>query len=1676
MMSNNEFSPRPSKRARLFSLYRLAAAFVPAVMLGFVALAAQTEPAAQEIPNNFAHLSIKDGMSQGSAYTILQDRRGFIWIGTEDGLDRYDGYNFKIYRPSDDIHSLTDNTTYVLFQDSQGAIWVGTKNGLNRYDRDLDRFTRFFSDPNNLESLGHNTIRAVCESRDGTLWIGTDGGLNSFDRKTGKFTRYKGRPAARDNAGQGEIYSIVEDSAGILWLATNGGLHSFEPKTGKVTRFSHDPRDPWSLSSNQTRVVFEDRDGTLWVGTEGGGLNALDRKTGKFTHYLNVFGRPRSLSHNNVYAIFQDRSGSLYVGTYAGLNIFDFRTKDFTVIRNNPADSNSLSYDYIISFLEDKAGVLWIGNRGTGVDKFDPYQNKFRLYQRVGNDPRGLVSNSIRGFLEDASGNLWIATEDLGLDYWDRKTNTHTHIQHDPGNPAGLSSNATYTLRWDNAGKLWIATLGGGLDKYDPKTKKFIPYRHNPDDPASLSHDSVRGLCVDHSGTVWAGTEGGGLNKLVPGTQTFVHYQNDPAQPDSLSHNIARVVYEDRSGTLWVGTFGGGLNKLDREKGTFVRYRHSRTDSNSLCDDFIMVITEDAHGNLWIGTLNGLSKFDPKTGTFVCFTDKDGLPNNSAYGVLIEDADNIWVSTNRGLARFDPNAKSAKGFNVSDGLQSNEFNGGTCLKTRAGEMFFGGPNGFNGFTPARIKDNPYPPDVVITDLQIFNESVYPQQKIFGRTVLEKVITETTDLVLSYRARLISFEFAALHFSAPEDNQFAYRLEGLEKNWINSKNRRFVSYTNLAPGRYTFRVKAANDDGVWNEQGVAVRLRIVPPFWKTWWFLGLAFLAAVFSTYSIVSTRVRNVRNRTALLENKVRERTSELQEQIAVRKNAETEIERRQKYLEGILFNSPNAVVTTDRNSLITEWSPGAEKIFDWRREEVLGRNIDDIVIRPEFKEEAVRYQRAVLAGETTSTFKGVRHRKDGTPINVILAGSPLVIGGEVVGSIAVYTDVTELKRTEAELERRQKYLESVLFNSSNAIVAIDAEAKILEWSPGAEKIFGWTKDEVLGKDIDDFVVKREFREEARRRTEATLSGQRAESVESVRHRKDGTPINVFISSSPIYIGKEFAGAIFVYTDITELKKAEAAANEASRAKSEFLANMSHEIRTPMNGIFGMTELALETNLTHDQREYLEAVKASAESLMNIINDILDFSKIEAKKVELETIPFRLRDTVHAMISSVALLAEKKGLELAYNIPPDVPDRVLGDPGRLRQILTNLLSNSIKFTQKGEVVFTIEAEEQTETSVRLHCRVRDTGVGIAPDKIQMIFDPFTQADTSTTRMFGGTGLGLAITSQLVELMDGHIWVESELDKGSTFHFIMTLALQTQTEEESVPVRYEDLKDIPVLVVDDNATNRHILRDMLSHWGLKPTLADSTTAALACLNQAYDSGGPFRVIVTDLNMPGMDGFELAAEIKKRPEYGNLMIIMLSSAGFRGDSARCRELGLSAYLTKPVKQSLLLNAIMLALGPAIEKKGGAALITRHTLIQSRARYSVLLAEDNVINQKLAVRILENRGHRVSVAANGREALDALAKDRFDVVLMDVQMPVMDGFQTTTEIRRRERDTATHLPIVAMTAHAMKGDREKCLLAGMDDYVSKPLKPLDLLKTIELAVERTAKDRHATEADVK
>ncbi len=488
-----------------------------------------------------------------------------------------------------------------------------------------------------------------------------------------------------------------------------------------------------------------------------------------------------------------------------------------------------------------------------------------------------------------------------------------------------------------------------------------------------------------------------------------------------------------------------------------------------------------------------------------------------------------------------------------------------------------------------------------------------------------------------------------------------------------------------------------------------------------------------------------------------------------------------------------------------------------------------------------------------------------------------------------------------------------------------------------------------------------------------------------------------------------------------------------------------------------MTELALDTDLTAEQREYLGMVKSSADHLLEVINDILDFSKIEAGKLDIEPIDFRLRDSLDDTLATLAMRAHKKGLELADDVRSDVPDALVGDPGRLRQVVVNLVGNAIKFTERGEVVVRVEIESAADGAVCLHFAVSDTGIGIPRDKQDRLFQAFSQVDTSTTRRYGGTGLGLAISSQLVQMMGGRIWLNSESGWGSTFHFTARFGLSSAAETRSV-LGFESLHNLHVLVVDDNATNRRILQEMLTNWRMKPTVVDGGPSALAALEQAQAAGQPFALVLLDSMMPEMDGFDLAERIRERPEFVGATLMMISSADRRDDADRCRQLGVSAYLTKPIRQSELLDAIMTALGASVGVEDRLVLAPSYAIARAERSLRLLLAEDNAVNQKLAIRLLEKRGHSVVLARNGKEAITALDAQPFDAVLMDVQMPEMDGFEATATIRLRENATGKHTLIVAMTAHAMKGDRERCLAAGMDGYVSKPLQPHELFAVVE------------------
>jgi len=667
-----------------------------------------------------------------------------------------------------------------------------------------------------------------------------------------------------------------------------------------------------------------------------------------------------------------------------------------------------------------------------------------------------------------------------------------------------------------------------------------------------------------------------------------------------------------------------------------------------------------------------------------------------------------------------------------------------------------------------------------------------------------------------------------------------------------------------------------------------------------------------------------------------------------------------------------------------------------------------------------------------------------------------------------LYRANEELTRQAAELRESQALMASIVETAPDAIVTIDHLSRVLEFNPAAEGIFGYSKGEVVGRRLDGLIIPpaaRKAHNDGLAQYLATSEGRAiGRRIEVTSINACGTEFPAELTINPV--NRQGLPPLFVgfIRDITARKIAEESlrdaaqtAQAASRAKSEFLANMSHEIRTPMNGVIGMTELALDTELTSRQREYLGLVKSSADSLLTVINDILDFSKIEAGKLSLHQVPFALRAALDETLQALALRAHTKGLELACRIGLDVPDALIGDSGRLRQVLVNLIGNAIKFTERGEVIAGVAVENAGSDEVTLRVAVADTGIGIPADKLRTIFQPFEQADGSTTRRFGGTGLGLTISAKLVELMGGRIWIESEPGVGSTVWFTAKLGVQSHDASCRSEPNLPQLEGLPVLIVDDNATNRLILKEVLTSWGARPIALDCGPVALDALRSAAARGEPIPIALVDGMMPEMDGLDLAEHIRSEPWIAAVRLLLLTSAGQPEDMTRCRALKISACLTKPVRQSELFDAVMKAMAPWDPPEEiphphfDASALSGP--VSAQRGFRVLLAEDHLVNQKVAVRMLQHQRHSVVVAPDGRLALEALRNGRFDLVLMDLQMPEMDGFEALKAIRDREAVTGEHMPVIALTAHAMHGDRERCLRAGFDGYLAKPICRADL-----------------------
>ncbi|HWQ45767.1 MAG TPA: response regulator, partial [Longilinea sp.] len=741
----------------------------------------------------------------------------------------------------------------------------------------------------------------------------------------------------------------------------------------------------------------------------------------------------------------------------------------------------------------------------------------------------------------------------------------------------------------------------------------------------------------------------------------------------------------------------------------------------------------------------------------------------------------------------------------------------------------------------------------------------------------------------------------------------------------------------------------------------------------------------------------------------------------------------------------------------VYEWvNPSLAEFYGLKPEQLKGMTARGLFPTDEMYEELGKsaYEKMAKGETSDNTYLLAKH--DGTPFWCRFIGKALDPEHVLNGVVWMFEDITEKKRAEDEIVRQKLYFESLVATSPVAIVVLDDEGKITSCNPAFEKLYGYTSDEVIGKDLDSLVTQPEKVNEAIELTHKVAEG----AVHDIgkRKRKDGTLVDVEIFGVPIVVNGQKVASLGLYHDISDLMQARREAEEANSAKSEFLANMSHEIRTPMNGVIGMLELTLDTQLTAEQRDFLTVSMQSAELLLGLINDILDFSKIEAKKLVLENIDFNLRNTVEDIAFTLAKKAQDKGLELACLIHPDLLSDIRGDPARIRQIIVNLAGNAIKFTQQGEIFIRAEPLEETEKEVKIHFSVQDTGIGIPLERQEHVFDRFTQADGSTTRKYGGTGLGLAICKQLVDLMKGQIGVTSIPGDGSTFWFDVTFEKQPKGKSKPIVVASPvELEDVHILGVDDNATNRMILTKVVEGFGCRIDVAASGEEGLIKLQAAKNARDPYKIVLLDMQMPELDGEQTAKLIKVDPSLSDLKIVILTSMGQRGDAIRMEALGCNGYLLKPVKQQVLKDMLISVMGCKEDEK--PVLVTRHILSEQRRQgMTILLAEDNPVNQRLAVILLQKAGYSVDAVTNGLQAVEQVKKKTYQAVLMDVQMPELDGFEATQRIREWEKGTGGHIPIIAMTAYALKGDQERCLEAGMDDYTMKPLNMQAFLKTID------------------
>ncbi|MEJ7766239.1 MAG: response regulator [Chitinophagaceae bacterium] len=1128
---------------------------------------------------------------------------------------------------------------------------------------------------------------------------------------------------------------------------------------------------------------------------QGVSILSPDRK--QFTHLKGKQGNG-SLNSNNVRSFYEDEKNNIWIGTDGGgINVYDPRKKIVTNVHYVQADMAGISSNVTFALYENRDGIVWIGGYLAGLNIYDKSNDMFQSFSRISMNELGLSNSNVNAVCDDSQGIFWMGT-DYGLNKYDPATNRFTYFLNSPHSGKSISGNRIKAIYQDSYKNLWIGTAGSGLNLL-ANNDHFIRFKHTSTNTSGLTHNDVGDLLEDSKKNFWVATSGGGLNLLDRATMKFKHFWLKNSL-NKLCPVILSIIEDKKQGGLWIGT-NNGLCYFNSEKKQLKMYRHDKNNPNSLSSDEAVVVYQDSRQKVWIGTgtgKGGLDLYNTESDNFKSIKIENDFKNNTITGVVEDNNSFLWVSTFRGVSRFNTNTNTWNNYTQEDGLKNREFIKGSYFKRNNGHIIFGGTNGITVIHPEEFKKTSYSSNVVINKLLILNKEVLPGEK---NGILSKVIAETDEITLGHTQYVVTFEFAALSFSSPERTEYAYKLEAFENNWNYIDTRRSATYTNLSPGKYTFRVKASNGDGDWSNKEVALCLIVTPPYWLTWWFKSIVLFVIAGAFLVFIKMRERSIKLHRQALEQQVKERTEQLAYSIE---------------------------------------------------------------------------------------------------------------------------------------------------------------------------------------------------EERKARREAETAYQEAE--------------------------------------------------HATRAKSIFLATMSHEIRTPMNGVIGMSAMLASTALTDEQKMYTETITSCGESLLNVINDILDFSKIESGKLELENETFNLRTCIEDILDIFGSKAAEIGLDIVYQIDNDVPLQIVGDDLRLRQILTNLVGNSLKFTLEGEVFVGVHLSKPVlNGQLELEFEVRDTGIGIPAEKLERLFKAFSQIDSSTTRKYGGTGLGLAISEKLVLLMGGKIWVHSNEGQGSSFYFSMIT--QTGTKETKQYLQFDMMgqKGKRVLLVDDNSSHLSVLKNIMEEWQMNTVMANSGKAALDILSKNTQ----FDLVLIDRQMPGIDGIELARTIKNQNPLLSLML--MSPVGY--DLNFIDTQLFNSTITKPVKYAALSKQVLINLQGS-HKALPEQKTTQHSISPDFSRdypLNIMVAEDNLINQKVILHILGKMGFEPDLVENGQDAVNAAAEKQYDVIFMDMQMPEMDGLEATRIIRQSLKKQPV---IIALTANTIQGDKESCLSAGMNDFISKPIKLEELI----------------------